>query len=62
MSAGQLDSLSLNANKIQRQTETVTILVKGSRSARMERVVEALQGFDFSNSVDELSTHKKEPL
>lgn len=57
-----LDLLVPSASKTHKPIEAVTILVKGSRSARMERVVQALMGFDFNPSVDESSTHKKEPL
>jgi UDP-N-acetylmuramoyl-tripeptide--D-alanyl-D-alanine ligase len=39
----------------------VTILVKGSRSAGMEKVVEALKAFDFSLGDDNLHSNNKEP-
>jgi len=38
------------------QTQAVTILVKGSRSAKMEEVVEALMAFDFSPTDEDISS------
>jgi UDP-N-acetylmuramoyl-tripeptide--D-alanyl-D-alanine ligase len=42
------------------QKGPVTILVKGSRSARMEKVVEALLAFDFSKGDDNSTSDNKE--
>jgi UDP-N-acetylmuramoyl-tripeptide--D-alanyl-D-alanine ligase len=44
------------------QNIPVTILVKGSRSARMEQVVEALMAFDFIQGDNNLLSNKKEPV
>jgi len=54
---------SLNKNTLAQmeQSASVTILVKGSRGAAMEKVVEALMAFDFSQSDDGLLSNKKEP-
>ncbi|MFT6268571.1 MAG: UDP-N-acetylmuramoyl-tripeptide--D-alanyl-D-alanine ligase [Alphaproteobacteria bacterium] len=43
------------------QNIPVTILIKGSRSARMEQVVEALVAFDFSHGDDNSLSNNKEP-
>ncbi len=48
-------------NKIE-QKPPVTILVKGSRSAHMEQVVEAIMSFDFSQANDNISLDDKENI
>jgi UDP-N-acetylmuramoyl-tripeptide--D-alanyl-D-alanine ligase len=50
-----------NTWSYKQQNTAVTILVKGSRSARMEKVVDALMAFDFNQGDDSLSANTKEP-
>jgi len=52
--------LNNSANQIE-QSLPVTILVKGSRSAQMEQIVEALMAFDFSPASDNLPPENKDP-
>jgi UDP-N-acetylmuramoyl-tripeptide--D-alanyl-D-alanine ligase len=58
-----VDSTNEVKNNLEKaeQNTPVTILVKGSRSASMEKVVEALLAFNFSQGDDNQTTNNKEP-
>ena len=52
--------LKISSHKME-QNMPITILIKGSRSARMEKVVEALNAFDFNQGDNHLPSTNKEP-